>query len=426
MAQISTNIVYSINRFKIPSDEIEIGEVFNPIASNFNGWTQYEENAKAYVEDGLLKFPSIEDDDINYSIIYNENIPNIIKIEFDWKVECTEDDSALGFSTSEIFDFMTGSVDWEHKIFEFKSASYPTFVFFKMEENSSGDGTGYFKNIVITTSNKIFEIKNGNYIRSKVSRFPTILNQSNFKVSRFPTTLNHNNFKVSRFPTTLNHNNFKVSKFKNLGIFEQGKEILEPIKNNLKNWGQYNEDYSAYTENDILKHGNEDFSSCGITKFVENVTRVEFDYKTNIDNGGDSCLSFSYDSNSFDCFESSDDWENKVFEFESISVDLIFFFMRDNSDDDDNSEYGYFKNIKIYTDNDIIVFVNGNYIKNQISRFPTTLNHNTFKVSKFPTTLNHNTFIIKSFTNQTNHLFYRLGRDLTVPPKRIIFKNFED
>ena len=383
MAQISTNIVYSINRFKIPSDEIEIGEVFNPIASNFNGWTQYEENAKAYVEDGLLKFPSIEDDDINYSIIYNENIPNIIKIEFDWKVECTEDDSALGFSTSEIFDFMTGSVDWEHKIFEFKSASYPTFVFFKMEENSSGDGTGYFKNIVITTSNKIFEIKNGNYIRSK----------------------------LSRFPTTLNHNNFKVSKFKNLGIFEQGKEILEPIKNNLKNWGQHNEDYSAYTENDILKHGNGDFNSCGITKFVENVTRVEFDYKTNIDNGGDSCLSFSYDSNSFDCFESSDDWENKVFEFESISVDLIFFFRRDNSDDDDNSEYGYFKNIKIYTDNDIIVFVNGNYIKNQIKSFENINNKNTF--------------IIKSFTNQTNHLFYRLGRDLTVPPKRIIFKNFE-
>jgi len=270
MAQISTNIVYSINRFKIPSDEIEIGEVFNPIASNFNGWTQYEENAKAYVEDGLLKFPSIEDDDINYSIIYNENIPNIIKIEFDWKVECTEDDSALGFSTSEIFDFMTGSVDWEHKIFEFKSASYPTFVFFKMEENSSGDGTGYFKNIVITTSNKIFEIKNGNYIRSKLSRFPTTLNHNNFEVSRFPTTLNHNNFEVSRFPTTLNHNNFEVS------------------------------------------------------------------------------------------------------------------------------------------------------------RFPTTLNHNNFKIKNFT---NHNTtqpYIIKNFLTKSKKHYYRLGRDLTVPPKRIIFKNFED
>ncbi len=231
MAQINTNIAYSINRFKIlsdeiaysinrfkiPSDEIEISKSFNPIKDNLDGWMQYNENAKAYVEDGILKFPSIEDENISYSIIINPKIKNITKLEFDWKVECNEDDSALYFYTLEDFVGISGSVDWEHKVLEFKGDTGLFFGFFKIKEDSNGEGTGYFKNIIVTTSNKIF--KNGNYIRTKVSRFPIILNQSNFKVSRFLTTLNQSNFIIKSF-TNQSKNHF----------YRLGRDLTVPPK----------------------------------------------------------------------------------------------------------------------------------------------------------------------------------------------------
>jgi len=208
---------YEIKIFKIPSDEVEISKSFNPIKDNFDGWVQYDENAKAYVEDGILKFSSIEDKDILYSAIYYFWIRNITKVEFDWKVECNENDSALTFYTFRRSARITGSVDWEHKVLEFKGETGLIFGFFKMKEDSNGEGTGYFKNIIVTTSNKIF--KNGNYIRTKVSRFPIILNQSNFKVSRFLTTLNQSNFIIKSF-TNQSKNHF----------YRLGRDLTVPPK----------------------------------------------------------------------------------------------------------------------------------------------------------------------------------------------------
>ena len=416
MAQINTNIAYSINRFKIPSDEIEVDAVFSPITSNLDGWVQWEEDAKAYVEDGLLKFPSIEDDDINYSIIYSGNIQNITKIEFDWKVECEEKDSSLRFGIDNDSIKIDGNKDWETKIIYFKDEVNGTvwLGFGKENSDSSGEGTGYFKNIVITTAKEL-KVKNGNYIRSKLSRFPTILNQ--------------NTFKLSRFPTISSKNNFEVSKFKNHGI---------------NYWHQINKYKPMLLDDGVYsntKLEDDAYGVSGIVREFKNIKKISFEWKVSCGSNANlmiSLLPFNYDIDYNDNDEVIELWETMVTyclkdisgekDWVSVTIDtdeiesdlsyaenfekidgvrVSFAYVKDDSESEKDGT-GYIRNIVIDADEENY----GETFKNQIKSFENINNKNTF--------------IIKSFTNQTNHLFYRLGRDLTVPPKRIIFKNFED
>ncbi len=247
MAQINTNIAYSINRFKILSDEIES----HLMVKNLDDW---EKGDYGFFLNANGEF---ENDDIGNkeeAYVYKSFVA-VTNISFDYKVssEGNYDYFRVYINDDEVVK-TSGSHDYKNYI---KSFDAPTDVTLKISYKkdvsvSRGGDAGYFKNLKFI----LYAKKNGNYIRTKISRFPTILNQSNFKISRFLTILNQSNFKISRFLTTLNQSNFKIS--------------------------------------------------------------------------------------------------------------------------------------------------------------------------RFLTTLNHNTFIIKSFTNQSKNHFYRLGRDLTVPPKRIIFKNFED
>ena len=72
-------------------------------------------------------------------------------------------------------------------------------------------------------------------------------------------------------------------------------------------------------------------------------------------------------------------------------------------------------------------YKNKNFIvKNNIESYKKLNKKNTFIIKSFKDKSIKNTFIIKSFKNLQKSFFYKVGRDFLTPPKRIIFKNFED
>ena len=391
MAQINTNIAYSINRFKILSDEIES----HLMVKNLDDW---EKGDYGFFLNANGEFENDDIDDDEEAYVYKSFVA-VTNISFDYKVssENNYDYFRVYINDDEVIK-ISGSHDYENYI---KSFDVPTditlkFSYKKDDSASEDDDAGYFKNLkfIFYTKRK----RNGNYIRTQISKYPTILNL----------------------------NSFEIKKYKNLGVFEQRKEIIEPIRDNIEGWNARDDDNSMFIEDDILKSAlvtDDTYYWSTISMYIRNIIKIEFDYKTNINKDDGSYLYFDANSYTFKSYESTSDWVHKIYEFDFEGSYLTFGFWKNGSDED---EYAYFKNIKIYTDTDIIVFVNGNYIKNQISKFPTTLNHNNFKIKNFT---NHNTtqpYIIKNFLTKSKKHYYRLGRDLTVPPKRIIFKNFED
>ena len=239
----------------------------------------------------------------------------------------------------------------------------------------------------------------------------------------------YNNFKVSRFPTTLNHNNFKIKNFKNHGINYWHQ--INKYKPMLLNDGVYS---NTKLEDDA-------YGVSGIVREFKNIKKISFEWKVSCESNANlmiSLLPFNYDIDYNDNDEVAELWETMLTyclkdisgeqdwvcvnidtdeiqsdlyyakNFEKIDgVRVSFAYVKDDSESEKDGT-GYIRNIVIDADEENY----GETFKNQIKSFENINNKNTF--------------IIKSFTNQTNHLFYRLGRDLTVPPKRIIFKNFED
>jgi len=224
MAQINTNIAYSINRFKIPSDEIES---FLTV-KNLDDW---EKGDYGFFLNANGEFENDDIDDDEEAYVYKSFVA-VTNISFDYKVssERNYDYFRVYINDDEVVK-ISGSHDYKNYI---KSFDVPTDITLKISYKkdvsvSRGGDAGYFKNLEFI----FYAKKNGNYIRTKISRFPTISNQNNFKIKSFENINNKSNFKISRFLTTLNHNTFIIKSFTNQSknhFYRLGRDLTVPPK----------------------------------------------------------------------------------------------------------------------------------------------------------------------------------------------------
>jgi len=378
-----------------------VKEVQEPIRTNFNGYSTY--GATPYVEDYILKFPSVEDDD--YSIIYIW-LKNVIKIEFEWKVDCEVGDTALYFRFDEEI-LIDGTTDWEKKILTFDGENgYIYFGFSKVSSSSDGEGTGYFRNIKIYSS--IVKDVAGQIIRENIEDYK------------------NNNSKIDYIHKT----------FKNYKEIKKTEEIEEEVNETEKNppltdledFNQINPNKPFSATDGIYSNADledVDYGISGVIKELKGVKSISFDWKVSSEEDcdylayGTEPLDFDIDYDDEDeredlCDDLEDYCLNKISDetdWETVTLENLgdvkfwFVYFKDGSSDD-YDDTGYIKNINIVfeedndsEDNDSENIENGNYLSYEM---------------------------IKQFKNKYNRSFCRLGRDFSTPSKRITFRNFED
>ena len=250
-----------------------------------------------------------------------------------------------------------------------------------------------------------------------------------YDIEKYPTILDVNNYEIKSFTNVSNQNNFKIKSFKNHGINYWHQ--INKYKPMLLNDGVYS---NTKLEDDA-------YGVSGIVREFKNIKKISYEWKISCESNANlmiSLLPFNYDIDYNDNDEVAELWETMltyslkdisgeqdwVFvtidtdeiesglcyaeDFEKIDgVRISFVYVKDDRESEKDGT-GYIRNIVIDADEENY----GGTFKNQIKNFQ---NQTTIQP-----------YIIKNFLTKSKKHHYRLGRDLTLPPKRIIFKNFED
>ena len=229
-------------------------------------------------------------------------------------------------------------------------------------------------------------------------------------------------------PQIVLSNTFKISSYETL------KSIENPLVVNLVGWEQVNsaKPFTFNPNNELTNADIEDLEVSGIKKHFSNLRKISLEWMNSSENKYDF-LAFGIEPIALDDIyvvynyaithsksNNNNEWINVEHIFDiAVNATLWIAYAKDESVSE-GDDAGYVRNLRVETENNGI---NNSFF---VNNFNNQKDKNTFKIKSFENQKTNNTFKIKSFTNQKDNLFYNIGRNLLTPPKRIIFKNFED
>jgi len=188
---IMTNYIVS-NEYKQYKHRIKTIELINLIDSSMSAFTIQSDkdipSNRFFVEDEILKVSIHEAE--QYVGIYIE-LPAGTNVEFEWKLDKTNDNSALAFGTNDKHIVENGT-EWEKVNFLVENSEKHYFYFW---DSDNIGNTGYIKNVTITEV-KYSPEYNGLSARLLINNFENEEILSRLLISKFKKDNNHNFYKL--------------------------------------------------------------------------------------------------------------------------------------------------------------------------------------------------------------------------------------